>query len=139
MTEADDATSAYTGYTSEPGIIDIKDRITEDFFTQQGQPRSFEKFIHENKEDPVKCCKTSVLQYLEISDYDAIKTHEKLFVNVMGAFRDCKVRWKTVDKDKIVRLIRFCIIREINQIEGRKNSIEFRKWQDEHNEEDLLF
>ena len=39
----------------------------------------------------------------------------------------CMVRWRTVDIDKIKMIIRMCIIREINQIEGRKNAREFRE------------
>jgi hypothetical protein len=37
--------SAYTGYTSNKDEgIDIKDKITEDFFGQQGKPRDFAKY-----------------------------------------------------------------------------------------------
>lgn len=61
---------------------------------------------------------------MEIDDYDEIKAHDKLCVNVFRAMERCKHIWKTVDKDEIKRLIRFCIIREINQVEARKDAHE---------------
>lgn len=38
-----------------------------------------------------------MLQLLEIQDYDEVRTHERLYVNVREAMEKCKVRWKTVD------------------------------------------
>jgi hypothetical protein len=63
---------------------------------------------------------------LEIDDYDEIKLAERLYVNVRKAMVDCKIKWRTIDEEKIKQLIRLCIIREINQIEGRKEAREFR-------------
>jgi|LakMenEpi03Oct11_1017367.scaffolds.fasta_scaffold28424_2 hypothetical protein len=51
---------------------------------------------------------------LEIDDYDEIKLAERLYVNVRKAMVDCKIKWRTVDEEKIKQLIRLCIIREIN-------------------------
>lgn len=69
---------------------------------------------------------TPVLTLMEIDDYDDIKAHDRLYVNVRKAMEKCKVRWRTVDVERIKSIIRQCIIREINQIEGRKNAREYR-------------
>jgi len=120
----DDVISAYTGKTSEKdNYIDPKDRIIEDFFTQQGKPREFGRYAYcENAK--CKTTLTTVMTMLEIDDYDEIKAHDKLCVNVMRAMEKCKHIWKTIDTDEIKRLIRLCIIREINQVEARKEAHE---------------
>lgn len=72
-----------------------------------------------------------MLTLLEIDDYDETKTHDKLYVNVRKALIKCKVKWRTVDEEKIKQIIRYCIIREINQIEGRKCAREYQVRADE--------
>lgn len=114
QSEIDDATSAYTGYTSEQtGLIDEKDKILEDFFPHQGKPRDFFKVtFYENPKANQSI--TPVLTLLEIDDYDEIKQAERLYVNVRKTMDLCKVTWKTINVERIKELIRFCIIREIN-------------------------
>lgn len=67
-----------------------------------------------------------MLTLLEIEDYDETKTHDKLYVNVRKALAKCKVKWRTLDEERIKQIIRYCIIREINQIEGRKCAREYQ-------------
>jgi hypothetical protein len=38
---------------------------------------------------------------MEIDDYDDIKAHDRLYVNVRKAMEKCKVRWRTVDVERI--------------------------------------
>jgi hypothetical protein len=67
------------------------------------------------------------LTLLEIDDYDEIKMAERLYVNVREAMAKLKIQWKTVDEAKIIYLIKYCIVREINMIDGRKNAREYRE------------
>ncbi len=134
----DDMVSAYTGYTSNMDEgIDIKDKITEDFFGQQGKPRDFAKytFVENQKFNQTI---TPVLTLLEIDDYDEIKTHDKLYVNVRKALIKFRIKWRTVDEERIKQIIRYCIIREINQIEGRKCAREYQARADEYTAYDDL-
>lgn len=62
---------------------------------------------------------------LEIDDYDEIRTADRLFANVKKAMTQFKVVWHTVDEQEIKRLVRYCIIREFNQLECRKNAKEY--------------
>ena len=146
-TEYDDLQSVYTSQPSEYGNIPEKDKIKEDYFTAQGPPREFEQYMHEArirhtcnekfKENP--CCQLSVLRLLECEDYDTKKAHTAFDVNVHKAVMALKDKWHTVDKDEIIRLIRYCIIREIKSIETRKIAIDFRKYQNEDRDaEDLI-
>jgi hypothetical protein len=59
---------------------------------------------------------------LGIEDYDAVRNVENLNPNVREALNFSKKRFGTLDVEKIKRLFRFSIVRELNLIEGRKNA-----------------
>ena len=46
----------------------------------------------------------------------------QLYVNVRRAIDRLKVKWKTVNIERIKELVRMCIVREINMIDERKKS-----------------
>lgn len=110
-----DATSAFTGYMSAMDKnIDSKDKITVDYFPMQGPARRFK-------------ARTATLSMLGIEDYDAVRNVENLNPNVREALNFSKKRFGTLDVEKIKRLFRFSIVRELNLIEGRKNAQLFEK------------
>lgn len=105
-----DAVSAFTGYTSAiDKNIDSKDKITVDYFPLQGAARRFK-------------ARTATLSMLGIEDYDTIRTVEQLNPKVREALNFSKKRFGTLDVNKIKRLFRFSIVRELNLIEGRKTA-----------------
>lgn len=107
---ADDGVSAYTGYTSEMDkLIDPKDKITVDYFPLQSKPRSFR-------------ARTSILSLLGIPKYDECKNIEQLDPQVSNAIELFKRRRGTVDVDKIKRIMRLGMVREIAMIESRKHA-----------------
>ena len=59
---------------------------------------------------------------LGIEDYDTIRTVDNLNPNVREAINFSKKRFGTLDVEKIKRLMRVTIVRELNLIEGRKNA-----------------
>ena len=108
--DPDEATSAYTGYTSEfDKQLEAKDRITVDYFPMQGKARTFR-------------ARTATLSMLGIENYDNCKNVEQLNPKVRDAINFSKKHFGTVDVDKIKRLMRLGIVREVSQIEGRKNA-----------------
>lgn len=108
--DIDDATSAFTGYTSEfDKKLDPKDRITVDYFPMQGKARTFK-------------ARTATLSMLGIENYDRVRQVEQLNPKVRDAINFSKKNFGTIDVDKIKRLMRLGIVREVSQIEGRKNA-----------------
>lgn len=81
--------------------IEIKDKITVDYFPMQGAARRFK-------------ARTATLSMLGIEDYDTIRNVENLNPNVEDAISFSKKRFGTLDVEKIRRLIRFSIVRELN-------------------------
>ena len=59
---------------------------------------------------------------LGIEDYDTIRTVDNLNPNVREAINFSKKRFGTLDVEKIKRLMRVTIVRELNLTEGRKNA-----------------
>lgn len=105
-----DATSAFTGYTSAMDRhIDDKDRIQVDYFPMQSKPRTFRG-------------PTTTLALLGIENYDKVKQVDALMPKVRDAINFSKQRWGTTNVDRIKRLMRIGIVREISMIEGRKGA-----------------
>ena len=71
--------------------------------------------------------KIPILTTLGISNYDAVASMDKLVFNMREALKKFQEDWKTLNSDKIKRLIRFCLMRELVSVEGRKDAIEYNK------------
>jgi len=92
--------------------IDEKDRIQVDYFPMQSKPRTFR-------------CPTKTLALLGIENYDKVKQVDALMPKVRHAIDFSKKTWGTVNVEKIKRLMRIGIVREISMIEGRKGAQAF--------------
>lgn len=89
--------------------IDDKDRIQVDYFPMQSKPRTFRG-------------PTTTLALLGIENYDKVKQVDALMPKVRDAINFSKQRWGTTNVDRIKRLMRIGIVREISMIEGRKGA-----------------
>ena len=83
-----------------------------DYFAHQNKPRNFRS-------------RTATLGLLSIDKYDEKKQAMDLKPKVTEAFEQSKKRYGTVDVDKIKRLLRIGIVREVSMIEGRKKAQNF--------------
>lgn len=68
---------------------------------------------------------------LGIENYDTCRNVEQLNPRVREAINFSKKNFGTVDVDKIKRLMRLGIVREVSQIEGRKNAQLYQQKRDE--------
>ena len=74
--------------------------------------------------------KTATLSLLGIADYDRVRQVEQLNPKVRDAINFSKKNFGTIDVEKIKRLMRLGIVREVSQIEGRKNAQLFQQKRD---------
>ena len=63
-----------------------------------------------------------MLDKLGIPDYDKVTNLDKLIFTIADLIKDAKRDWKTIDLDRIKRLTKLCIVRELNMLDERKDA-----------------
>ena len=63
-----------------------------------------------------------MLDKLGIADYDKVANLDKLIFTISDLVKDAKDMWKTIDLEKIKRLTKFTLVREMNCLDGRKDA-----------------
>ena len=63
-----------------------------------------------------------VMRVLGIDEYDRCGGLDKLIINMQKALAEFKLKWKTLDMQRIEEIMRLCIVRELQMIEERKDA-----------------
>ena len=130
-------TGAYTdGQTdydtqSNTTTVEKRNQIEEvmgpwnDFIAKIDKPRDFDyhkSVILEHGEIDTVEAHLYCLTTIGIRDFDKSGGFEKLTVCMTDALDKFRKDWRTLDMDVIERLIRICLVRELQQIEERKDA-----------------
>ena len=66
-----------------------------------------------------------MLDKLGIPDYDKVTQLDKMVFTIADLIKDAKFDWKTVDMARIKRIVKLCIVRELNMLDNRKDAIQY--------------
>ena len=68
-----------------------------------------------------------IIDTLGITNYDKVSQMSRLVFQMREALEKFQKLWQTLDKDKIMQIIRLCLARELTCVEERKDAKEYRE------------
>ena len=86
--------------------------LIDDTIKLQTNPRKFKAYL-------------PILETLGIDNYDAVQSMDKLVFKMREAMQKFKKLWQTLDEDKILQIIKYCLARELTIVEERKDAAEW--------------
>jgi len=114
----DGCTSAYT--SNKDSQDDLFIGILIDYactnFQNGNKPREFKTDF---------CKATWMLDKLGVPDYDKVANLDKLVFTIADVIKEAKVQWKTIDLEKMKKITKLCLVRELSMLDNRKDAVKY--------------